>query len=373
MKKISRVVKFVLTAVVIITFLFSTYILFYNGVFFGKANNVEISFETISDIQSNNTNLVKIGDRLYYNYEPKDSFDDLFTYGLYEITSSGAKRVYWGGPKITDGSNLFRIDSAGDSLIRKFSDLPYNETPNGQIYKYNTFWHNFEVMNELSEAVPAPMRACRYVDGAYFYYLTNALYIQKEDKLEKIIDVWQTDDESIPVTYKYFIESSDMVYYIKPDGKKPDEGASIFCSYTVSQKKESEIRKIELPADDIAELYIDGDKIILGVVPEYSIEDNPLYMTSIEKDGELTEVLNDHSPFGGTIVYDGMVYFIDFMSDSEGLYSVALNNPGKRNMLYEGRVMSIHIFDSQWIYFTDDKEVLYRITRDGKTLEKVFG
>lgn len=346
------------------------------GVFpFSKSHYVNISSEiTTNDMPYwVNNDLVKIGDKLYYNYEPKHGIDYLFAYGVYEISSFGARRVYWGGPKITDGSKLFGLDTAENSLIRQYSDPSDDDQSYGQVYGYNTFLHKFDVINELSESTPAPMKDCRYVDGAYFYYLTNALYIQKEDKLEKITDVWQTNNEYRPVTFKYFIKSSDQVYYIKPDGKRPDEGESILCSYSVSQKKETEIKKIELPAENIWELFIDGDKVILGVVPEHIMEDDPLYMTSIDKDGELIKILDDHSPFGNTIVHNGTVYFIDFMSDIEGLYSVDLNNPGKRNMLYEGRVMSVHIFDSEWIYFTDDEEVLYRITHDGKTLEKVFG
>lgn len=41
-------------------------------------------------------------------------------------------------------------------------------------------------------------------------------------------------------------------------------------------------------------------------------------------------------------------------------------------MLYEGKVNSVHIFDSKWVYFTEE-EVLYRMTHDSKTVEKVFG
>lgn len=362
-----------MSAVALIIFLFvGLWICFYTALPFDKSHNVEISSDTIKNIPFGRDDLVKIGDKLYYNYEPKGSFDERYVYGLYEITSSGARRVYWGGPRISDSSNLFGLDTAEDSLIGEFSEFTYDETSNGQVYKYNTFWHNFEIINELSEATPAHMRACKYVDGAYFYYLPNALYIQKEDKLEKITDAWQINDDTIPVVYRYFIESKDLVYYIKPDGEKPDEETSILCSYSIPQKKETEIRKIELRSENIAELFIDGDTMILGLEFENTL-DSPLYMSSIDKNDELIKILDDHSGFGGTIVYDGMIYSIDFYSDSNGLYSIDLSNVEKRNKLYDGEVMSVHIFDSKWIYFTNDKAVLYRITHDGKTLEKVFG
>ena len=41
--------------------------------------------------------------------------------------------------------------------------------------------------------------------------------------------------------------------------------------------------------------------------------------------------------------------------------------------LYEGYVAECDIFDEEWVYFVGDKGVLRRVTKDGKTVEKIFG
>lgn len=349
---------------------FIVYPFFYDGAFVGKSHNIEITGETVSTNKSYGE-LAKVGDKLYYNYEPNSNFFDLMNYGLYEISSSGTKRMYWDGIKITDGSNLFEVDSAGDNLIRKFSDLPYDETSYGQIYKYNTSSKDFEVINKLSESTPAKMEACKYVDGKYFYYLQNSLYVQNGDKLEKIVELEPTvEGDELPI-YRFYIHSDDEVYYVKLNGDK-----CVICSYSISGKKETEVTNIDLPYQEVTELYIDDNKAVIGLTSNDSdvSERNSMYVVNIaDSESEPQELLSKKTSYGRTLVYGGKLYYVKYDSNENLICSIDLSNAQEENTLYKGDIANIHIVDGQGVYFTDSNKALYRIGLDGEKLETVFG
>ena len=115
-KRIIIIATFVLAVCLV---LFAGYNLFYSYPFI-KTYNVEISEDTLNLKYSSEINgagnLIKIGDKLYYNYEPMENFVDLLTYGLYEISSGGAHRVYWWWINITNTTNHFPITVADNSV-----------------------------------------------------------------------------------------------------------------------------------------------------------------------------------------------------------------------------------------------------------------
>ena len=60
-------------------------------------------------------------------------------------------------------------------------------------------------------------------------------------------------------------------------------------------------------------------------------------------------------------------------SIKKGLYVIDNKTNQIKKIYDDSEVFSVYIVDDKWIYFTDENERLYRITPDGKTLEKIFG
>lgn len=358
------------TALALVIISFPIYQIFYDGAFVGKTHNdIEISDEVVLTNKSYGE-LAKVGNKLYYNYEPQSNVFDLLDYGLYEISSTGTKRVYWGGIKITDGSNLFKVDSAGENLIKSYSDLLYEDISYGEIYSYNPSSKNFEIINKLGKSTPAQIKACKYVNGRYFYYLQNSLYVQNGDMLEKIVDLQPTlyGDES-PL-YRFFISSNCEVYYIKPDGN-----TCVLCRYDLSEKKETELTSVDLPYKEVTELYIDGDKAVIGLTSDENniSQRNSMYVADIADDSNLQELLSKTTDYGRTLIYDGRLYFLKHKSNTNAICSIELSYPREESIIYEGDITNIHIVDGHGVYFTDSNKALYRASLNGEKLETVFG
>lgn len=364
-------------------------VLFFRGVFFGKSHRVEISADTIFNTQYNSGDLIKIGDKLYYNYEPTDSLDDLLTYGIYEISSLGSSRVYWKGPQFhpCPSSNLFSLKAIEGEIIADGTTLLYDENNTVEIQKYNLFTKRLETYRKLETAYGEEPRNFEYIDGVYFYESLNSLYMEKDGKLEKLFDTGY-HGEAGPNTFSvngnilretinlnnFCYVSKDELYYAKSL-----EDTTTVCRYNIPDKKETEIAKLNYPADDVFNLFITDGKAVVDTYNFSATDSKPrLYLIDTESDEEPTEILKEHnlSYMSESIaVLDGYFYIgSDGNYNSEkGILAVDLNNPDNPKKIYDGAVSSIHILDNEWIYFTDEDCVLRRITHDGKKVELVFG
>lgn len=70
-------------------------------------------------------------------------------------------------------------------------------------------------------------------------------------------------------------------------------------------------------------------------------------------------------------MYNGVLYYNIAEADG-GIYAVGLDDITQREKIYSGYVASIHILDSEWIYFTDESNALSRITHDGDIVERIL-
>ena len=68
-------------------------------------------------------------------------------------------------------------------------------------------------------------------------------------------------------------------------------------------------------------------------------------------------------------VYNGYVYVTTYDKGVER-YDLITN---EKIMLCEKNAESCYILDDKWVYLVDEEYNLYRVTQDGKELEKVFG
>lgn len=363
-------------------------VLFFRGVFFGKSHRVEISADTIFNTQYNSGDLIKIGDKLYYNYEPTDSLDDLLTYGIYEISSLGSSRVYWKGPQFhpCPSSNLFSLKAIEGEIIADGTTLLYDENNTVEIQKYNLFTKRLETYRKLETAYGEEPRNFEYIDGVYFYESLNSLYMEKDGKLEKLFDTGY-HGEAGPNTFSvngnilretinlnnFCYVSKDELYYTKSL-----EDTTTVCRYNIPDKKETEIASFEYPADDISYLFVTGDKAVICISSAKEYRESKLYAVDLKSDKAPVRFMQKYNLYSTQFsqgVLDGNMYIGssgDF-GTVKGIWAVDLNNPDNPKKIYDGDVYSVHILDNEWIYFTDGDCVLRRITHDGQTLEIVFG
>lgn len=368
----NRIVIIVALGVILVCFPVFLALIIYSGNIgsyniYAKTYNAEIEVESVNNTQLTNDNLIKIGDKLYFNYKKPN----LLTYGTYEISSNGAKRISWGiGPVIRDTDDMLEPITVYNGLL--VSDRISYDCEKVYIKGFNGFFHNFS----NQQAIDSDGAQCDYIrlecveNKNYFITSTN-VYEESDGKLSELIDVYDKSDEKV-FDYKILNIQDDSVYYAK--GR---DNNCIISSCNINTNLKKELCSLSVECQRVEKVFSYDNKLVVEV--GYGYEDlSPnsylrIYLIDIlnNKASEVIYENNGSEYFGDSFVYDGVLYYAD-SEDNGGIYAFDLHNESK-GKLYDGHVESIHILDSKWIYFTDDKAVLYRITHDGKTLENVFG
>ena len=357
--KSKRTIRIVVTSVVF-AFFFAGIV----GVWFyvrlpnGRA---EITGATIDNDYNNllsGGNLVRIGDRIYFNYVRNEA-----SYGLMEISESGSKRIYWEGKKSGPHRLSHRIRQHNDQLVMAFNDKiqyysaeansfkdyePLNAVPNvtifyqmiGQnlLYRQATDPKDLEVVldgnlklysRNKQEIIAGPNIGAFYTVGNEIYYYNTESYVSGEFRKYNLID--QTDVSVCKLDGYY-----NMFYFIIEDN---------YLIFSASNQN---------TAGSPHSVY----KVNLNSSPK-RIE------TVCIGNPKVSDYCADIHSFN---VYNGTIY----ISSHSGLttYDVKTN---ENNRLCSKYTEECYIVDDVWVYFVDQESKLWRVAQDGSGLEKVFG
>lgn len=341
--------------------------LFFN--IYASTYNAQIGAESVNDTQLTDNKLVKIGDRLYYNY----CTPNVLSYGTYEISSNGTNRISWGiGPVIRDtDQTLEPIAVYGGALVSDSTSYDFDSV---YLRGFNETLHSFS--NEIkidTSGTQCNGERFECIDGKNYFITSTHVYEESGGKLKDIVNIYDKTDNEI-LDYKILNIHNGVAYYAKEDGS-----GCIIGSYSIDSGKKEQLCTLPVECERITNIFSDGKRLITEVGYGYENVTSPdsylrLYFTDTEKDNTPRVLYenNGHEAYGRCLLYDGILYY-NITEVDGGIYALDLNDVSHTEKIYDGCVGSIHILDSKWIYFTDDKEALYRITHDGKTLEKVFG
>lgn len=335
---------------------------------YASTYNAEISADSVDDTQLTDNKLVKIGDKLYYNYQA-----NIFSYGTYEISSNGAKRIYWGaGPIVQDNDKVLEPIAVydgmlvSDSISYDFSNIYIN------VYNASSCGFNNSISFDRSAITYSDVRL-EYIDNKNYFITSTHVYQETGGQVTDIANVYDKGEDII-ADYKILNLQGDIVYYAKG---VDDE--CVIASYNIDTNTKKKLCTFSVECERINSIFSDGKNLIVEVGWGYTDANSSesylrLYYVDTEKNGTPQEIYkNDGSEaYGGCLMYNGVLYYNIAEADG-GIYAVGLDDITQREKIYSGYVASIHILDSEWIYFTDESNALSRITHDGDIVERIFG
>lgn len=367
-----RVLFFMLMPPLIIALLI--YLVFFNTTYL---NFVIVEEETVDNSYNNclannelnmHSNLAKIGGKLYYSYSNNDSFK----YGTYDISSFITKRIYWEG--ISSSPVTLNLDVIGNEKIlfnAGNGSVEFYDTKNGKYMPLYSLDHNQIDNNLYLETF--------FIDGYQYWYSGEGpawcsdgykIYRDVNGKLELIFstDVISADYFGAP-------QFDDRYIYLEA-GKEDKFNISKAYFYKYDILKKQVINRMQIDINNhLNSNIVTNDKIysISGIYNEKSDENDTFLCVSEMNTKKQKKIL---STTGTQILngYNNLVCIgVNESGNKNGLYVIDIKTDEVKKIYDEKAVYSIYIVDNQWIYFTDQNEKLYRITPDGKTIEKVFG
>lgn len=325
--------------------------------------------------------LARVGDKLYYN-----ASNDFFKYGTYEITTDSTKRIYWEGPSLS-GSYINLNCASDDKLF-------YYIVENNLIKYYdfeNKCYREYSKISDSGNENPKELFVvknqiyCCYSESCEYgsdFYSTYNLYRQTENGTELILSVNDLEFDYISAPqfydkYIYFIavqrlsdkENSDIKQFVckyNPDNKKIIDKMLCFESNEYS----GGIERFNCSS-------VVNDKIYGIVTNQFDEQsgDGNVYIYSADLKNKKSNLIFKSD--GSTIInsYEDKVFICVENGNNKGIYSVDTTTDEVTKIFDKDiNINGFYIVDSKYLYFTDDAYFcLYRITQDGKTLEKVFG
>lgn len=367
---------FIMKRIRFILLLFSIIILFvccYFG-FFTIPNKCVLVDGKNAPINSQLSNFTRVGDRLYYNY-----YGNIFNSGLYEISANGTKKInsaqvtflpeyYISIPKIIAYNNELLTYSA--DIYSSDNKLSKINPETGEYELFNTFEFLLGSYS-VTEEIQYPQSEFTIFDDV-IYVLVN--YVSEDDSVEsKLFSFNGVKFECVlnfgTLVCNYCI-SKDYVYYtVVLNNQYYLYKSSLYSSESIFIKKLNYQNILRLIVDD-EDIYIhsntgkkNGHSTVFNEITEN------IYYEKISKN-EKIEI------FSGSCIYtqfnNGKLYYCDINKEKNGIYSYD-SDFGYSQLLINEYASFLSIVDDKYIYFTDENSNLYRITQDGKNLEKVFG
>ena len=330
------------------------------------------NFIAESDPINSTGDLIRIGDKIYYNY-----YGSYASYGLYEITSSGAQRIHWDGhgpQAFLTGHQimLYPIRAhAGKLLINTTVDRNYyvykNETKEwelaqGSMQTYNAQAQTFEKTAEF-DAI-SEIHGLTYQETAFgFVYESSErsdLWVYtREGGPERIaaedVCAFYTVGKQI---YYLTLTAADAPYELRVFDweKKTDTVICEWANYT-----------------NIPYFIVEGNNLIF--VAGHSVQDTQsVYKLDLrnptQKETAIYTIDKDDSTYiYSWNIWNGTVY----LCTQKGLIACDLDT-GAHRVLCNKKTLECDIVDDTWIYFIEfDSRYLWRVPQSGGNAELVFG
>jgi hypothetical protein len=314
--------------------------------------------------KSVSSHILEITDnKLYYSYAGNSPI----RHGVFEITPNGSSLKYWDGFSIKSWTAP-NLDAFKDNLLIN----------RGMFYIDDISHLNLDTGN--IETFSKPKGAEK---NGYFNYVVSKdkIYLPSTDKIYVSYDGTNTkvafdngsdiiangdiDDPETIHTQLYKIDGDTLIYISKD--KRIKEYDLINKKYILSKKiKNKKFFKKELIN---LELFKCGEKVIVVDYSNnaiiYDATDN--CKTIYESDEEYPSLAN----FGNLLFIGADNSFYDTVTGS--LTALDINTGKAKTIVKNKSITDVFVFGDKWVYYCDEKDNLYRVTHDGKIIEKVFG
>ena len=301
--------------------------------------------------------LARIDDKLYYNY-----YGNVFNSGVYEISENETNKIQ--SADLSAFIPSFIIDLPefipyeNELILHQGLEISTYDikTKNSSLLMANDIYYSYEIM---------------VFEGKAYLYKDNKLYRYKDGDFEHL----HTFDKKV-LNYCVF---DNVVYYAV-------KSADVIDIYKTKLGSNISDHITQLPNEYIANILVDENYIyithcnfdnslrkilqvnIINSKVSVIYENNLISPESIKENSEVVGLSSNISTY-----YNGNIYYGNNSKNKyKGLYVYnELTQSSKK--LIDNNVRELYIIDSKYIYFVDNNDTLYRITQDGKSLEKVFG
>lgn len=324
--------------------------------------------------------LVRIGDKLYYNY-----FGTYPTYGLYEISSDGARRIYWEGygPRAWLSGywpTLYPIREYDGKLY--MNTIPSPQSTGHLVYNRDT--------REWEEAQKRMMSYCEesqtFEDATLFGNLTDIVFFNYQKTLFGYVyessaraDLWvyTEDNGAQKITDEKvgsFYAVGTQIYYLTSwDADKP------YTLHVFDWDGKTDMVICQWVNYSDISYFIIEDNYLIFKARDREQHTTSLYTFGLCNPGEKETAIYPTTPNAsdsGYIkswnVWNGTGY----LCTDQGLFAIDLNT-GAFHRLCDKYVLECDILDDTWVYFIEsDRNNLYtlwRVRQTGGDVELVLG
>ena len=314
---------------------------------------------------------VRIGDKLYYNY-----YGTYETYGLYEITSNGAQRIYWDGYcpwAFLRGYEItcYPIQAYGGKLLM-------NTIVGGDYYVYNNETWEWELTQgrmqtycEESHTFEAAMLFGGIMDIKALMYQETSFGFVYESSAQN--DLWVYTEKGGPERIVAedvlaFYTVGTQIYYMTISTPKDPYILRVF---DWDKKTDSVICEWTDYTNMTNIMIEDGSLIFVADNPDQNIHvlckldlNNPA-----QKEEAIYTIDRNSSNIISMNVWNGMVY----LCTEDGLIACDLDTTAQR-ILCDKCTSVCYIVDDTWVYFVEKgSPSLWRIPQSGGEVELVLG
>lgn len=333
-------------------------------------NNYISEFDSINDTGD----LVRIGDKLYYNY-----YGSYASYGLYEISSNGTQRILWDGygpwAFLTGhGIKLYPIQAYNGKLLM-------NTIVDGSYYVYSKAIKGWELAHGRIQTYCE--EAQTFEETMLFGGTTQVYALTYQEtpfgfayESSERFDLWVYTEEggSERISEKdvcAFYSVGEQIYYLTRTtandpfvlrvfdwGKKTDVVICEWAEYT-----------------SISYFIIEEDVLIfVAVHPEKNTQS--VYKLNLQNPEEKEELLYtiDRNNSDPEYIYSWNVWNRTvYLCTQKGLIACDLDT-GTYRVLCDKKTLECDIVDDIWVYFLEsDSHSLWRVRQSGGDAELVLG
>ena len=333
-------------------------------------NNFISEFDLVNDTGD----LVRIGDKLYYNH-----YGSYASYGLYEISSNQVQRIHWEGY----GPYAFLTGYSYKLYpIREYNGkLLMNTIMDGKYYVYNNKVKEWEVSQGRLQTYSEEERI--FDETLLFGSISDihALTYQETEfgfvyESTQRHDLWvyteETGPERIVTKDVYsFYTVGERIYYISFGtvedplvlhvfdwGKKTD---AVLCQW----ENYTNIRYFIIEENNLIFVANDSDQNTQSVYTMnlHDPKQKETIIYSIDRNA------SDYAYISSWNVWNGTVY----LCTQKGLIGIDLHT-GTHSVLCDKATLECDIVDDTWIYFVErDSHYLWRVCQSGGNAELVLG
>lgn len=333
-------------------------------------NNFISEFDLVNDTGD----LVRLGDKLYFNY-----YGSYATYGLYEITSNTSQRIYWDGygpgAFLTgDGVKLYPIQAHDGKLLM-------NTMVDGNYYVYNKEAKEWELaqgsMLTYCDDTQTFEETLLFGDGtevhALTYQETSYGYVY-ESSDQSDLWVYTQDGGSEQIAGKdvcSFYAVAEQIYYLTRNTSN-----NSFVLRVFDWGSKSDVVICEWAEYSNLPYFMIEEDVLIFVATHPEKNTQSVYMMNLcdpECKEELFYTIDRNDPDASYIyswnVWNGTVY----LCTKKGLIACDLDT-GTYRMLCEKKILECDIVDDIWVYFLEsDSHYLWRVRQSGGEVELVLG